>query len=875
MQMKYRNLIQVGGILFFIGISLIAISWIYSFPISLSTIDEITFSQFHPILWPGIIISLLGLFLIGYMHKKIYIKAICSSLILFFLYIPTYFFSYLSSSDCGKVRGMFYVFQKVGIDPQVIPYFEFPTFFSLNETMHLIISINDKGVALVSFSLYGVLFGLFLFLFYFTIRKNYDIYLESFLLVFIYFIGMFTFLIFQWAPQSLAIAYFFLLLFITTRLIPRSNEYKWKAIFLIVFTSLVFTHAFTPVIFLLFFAILSFKKRYLLNLVLISTSIYVIFTSFYIDFYLRVYVDVVYQFLNDFGKEWGTVVTRSTGDPGGSINSIISVLNRIRVPLVWIVSIIGTAILFLKRKIRYVFIALGLAGGIYLAIGLFYSILGWRAIQILFIPVTIGYMFFDKKWKKPSMIIIIFILFISVFGPMRLSYNQTHFQLDEEANSCHFLAKNIIDDEIPKIAVDQVNYGYFNCVYSLLKNKSYLGVTPCIRPGNPEFFDIFDFSMNQNEYVIYNSNLGKEILYFGTEKSQLINRLRGVTNNYKLYDSGNTFIIKGKSQDDEKYIKITPWSPNSPINKTFSKTKLVWRMDDYNAGISKYHDLNINFHYYAENITKHGGNVLISVIPNCWHSEKLEYIKYKNETAINENLELYNMDGVDFAIHGWNHHCNLEPWLSNYSEQYERFNVSKMTLEENYNIEVKWFCSPCTRFNLNTTKILAKENFSNTDYIYKSHCKCLELDNGFYIDNSTWHDSENLSESKNRWNNTSPGSDNITQILFHPTRTTGKNLSDFHDFCNWIYGNHDIWNMNFTEALRFKENKDKIQIERYNMTKFKLNLSSTEGTIKIIWDEPGEWIVKDFNDGDIIGTVNLQSDIIDLESGKSYLFMKE
>ena len=78
--MKTENIIQLGGILLFIGIILIIISWFFTYPIYISEINEITFTQFYPILWPGIGISLLALFLILYYCKNKIIGALCCSL---------------------------------------------------------------------------------------------------------------------------------------------------------------------------------------------------------------------------------------------------------------------------------------------------------------------------------------------------------------------------------------------------------------------------------------------------------------------------------------------------------------------------------------------------------------------------------------------------------------------------------------------------------------------------------------------------------------------------------------------------------------------------------------------------------------------------
>ena len=53
------------------------------------------------------------------------------------------------------------------------------------------------------------------------------------------------------------------------------------------------------------------------------------------------------------------------------------------------------------------------------------------------------------------------------------------------------------------------------------------------------------YSLNQNHYILYNPNLGKEIIIYRMTKEDLIIRLDAVINNNKLYHSGTTFILKG------------------------------------------------------------------------------------------------------------------------------------------------------------------------------------------------------------------------------------------------------------------------------------------------------------------------------------------
>jgi hypothetical protein len=125
---------------------------------------------------------------------------------------------------------------------------------------------------------------------------------------------------------------------------------------------------------------------------------------------------------------------------------------------------------------------------------------------------------------------------------MRIAYNNTQFQTDEEAITCNFLANNIASKEIPKIATDQVNYGYTKNIYSYLKNS----FPTIFRPGEVEFLNVFNSTMDKREYVIYNTNLGKEIVENEMKQDQFSILFKRIMFNNKIYDCGQTFIINGR-----------------------------------------------------------------------------------------------------------------------------------------------------------------------------------------------------------------------------------------------------------------------------------------------------------------------------------------
>ena len=241
MKLEHNQISYIGGILFFIGLILIFISWYFTYPIYMPELEEKTITQFYPLLWPGMIFSLLGLFLIGYYSKRKSVKIICTSIFPVVLYIYVFYFSYIPTSDSGNVKAMFEIFHYTGINTVIDSYFHYPIFFTLNEMTSQILGFNANKLAIIFFILYGFLIALYIYLFIFKATKN-DIYQIAFFAAPLYFIAIFNYLNYQWVPQTLALVFFLMLLLLLSNQITSG----YKILSIIIFTILVFTHLCIP-----------------------------------------------------------------------------------------------------------------------------------------------------------------------------------------------------------------------------------------------------------------------------------------------------------------------------------------------------------------------------------------------------------------------------------------------------------------------------------------------------------------------------------------------------------------------------------------------------------------------------------------------------
>lgn len=534
--MKSSHISCIGAILLCIGFILQLWSWHLSYPIYIPRLDEITFTQFYPLIWPGIALSLIGLFLTGYYSKRKSVKVACASLFPILIYSYALYFSFISSSDSGNVKGMFEIFHQTGINSGVVSYFQYPIYFTLNEMTDQILGVGVNGIAALFFILFGLLLGAYLYLFLTKITKA-NPHPIAFLAIPLYFSGLFGFLNYQWVPQTIALVFVFMLLIIFNK-----NKFEYKIISIILFTTLVFTHAIIPVIFLVFFGIYVVKKKELRNSFILMLSIFAAVLIYYTTFYFPVIVETFTESIHGFGGEYTATVTGSLKEPLSPTLQFISNINRIRMPLIWIAVTLGCFIAFIKKKLSSEAIILGITGIFYLGIGMFYSVLGLRALQFVFVPLVIGIGLYIEKWKKLTITATIIILILSVFGPMGASYEQTQFQVYEEETACDFLATTLANNKLNRVAIGQVNWGYFMGAYKYLNGE----IPRAIRSGKTEFYNIFNVSMEKNEYVLYNSNLGNEIISRGIPREEVKSITEGNILNNKIYESGKTLILTGR-----------------------------------------------------------------------------------------------------------------------------------------------------------------------------------------------------------------------------------------------------------------------------------------------------------------------------------------
>jgi len=152
------------------------------------------------------------------------------------------------------------------------------------------------------------------------------------------------------------------------------------------------------------------------------------------------------------------------------------------------------------------------------------------------------------KWKKATLLFLTILIILSIFGPMRIAYDTYQFQINEEENAINYLASTISIETVNKVAISGINYGYLTkkFVYTNF-DKNHTNKLWALAPRNPELLNIFNGSMDENEYIISNPNLYKEIVSYGSDIKEVEKIKEQMLYNNKIYICGKTCIFLGLS----------------------------------------------------------------------------------------------------------------------------------------------------------------------------------------------------------------------------------------------------------------------------------------------------------------------------------------
>jgi hypothetical protein len=524
--------------LFLIGLIIILFSFAESYPIVVRSVDDTPFEQFYPLFWLGLPITLVSLFMISFSFQRKEVMFFCSVLFVFFFWVHYLFFPLLPGSDSHYFRGATEDFMGVGVNPSEKDYFQWPAFFILNNVLSEISKINVDVACVIVFVAVGFLLSSSLFIFFSREDK-----MLGFVGVVLYFVGAYTFIDYQFAPQSFALGLFFLLLILMER-----KGIPSKVALIIIFTSLVYAHAFIPVFFLFLIFLFALKQPRYRNLFFLCLVIYFsVLVFFQISHFYALpsaFGNVIYIWRGEYGR----ILTATITEPKSLLDNISQTVSRIMTVSIWLVLSIGFIAQIIGKKVKFKELALAIAGFSYFGLGTFFPTLGSRAIQILFVSATTGYNWIQRNFRKAAYLFILIIIILSPLVLVHRMYGVGFFQTTSGERATNFLASTLLtkSSQANMVATREDN-GY---LLGRLPQNILLKADDALPFGaTKDEIQAFQEKVNHpNEnynYILYNVLLEKELLQSGAFSKEDISGFhqKCLSNFNLIYDDGYIVIF--------------------------------------------------------------------------------------------------------------------------------------------------------------------------------------------------------------------------------------------------------------------------------------------------------------------------------------------
>lgn len=519
------------------GLILMLYSWYLSYPLRIDSVNDFVFNHISPLYWLSLASMLASLYVIATMNKSSNLKLIiCASIVMSF-YGLSYFYYSLPGSDVHYFRGLTeYFIRTDDLDPSkpAHTYFQWPIFFIFNK---MAVSITGLEAIHFEFLLYAILGLLYVASFYVYASKfSKD---GGYLAVAAYFIVMYMFLNYQFAPFSLAFGFIFLLYILDTHTTAKPEVTLTT---MLIFTILTLLHPYAPAFFVIYeliMYIMSRRQRYLRLFVFTLVTYLVVLIYFTTTFFPY----VVREVTNLYTGEYPTIIGRTFSERVAAapiIEPIAQTFSRTIIISTAAISFLGFLLLWRRRKLRPVDYAIFLSGALYSVAGAILPVLGNRAFYFLFIPISLGVTYFlTSKFRKPLICIFLALLILFAFIPLHRSFQdaQIMFQTEEEYVSANFM-------------LDHYNWDKSTSVLSHFRLMHYLEMRSA---GNVSFGHDLDESFPDKvsgyDSIVYTVGLGKSFMRHNSSMSERFSE----TAYNRVFDSSFTYIaIKNNSSYGKK-----------------------------------------------------------------------------------------------------------------------------------------------------------------------------------------------------------------------------------------------------------------------------------------------------------------------------------
>jgi hypothetical protein len=518
--------------MFAIGTVFVAFAWLASYPVTIAPVGRYLFDGIYPSLWPGLSIVFASLFLISQSSRDRRVALICAIGLVFFLYVDYLFFQLLPGPDAHYFRALTKLSATAGVSTSNAEYFQWPSFFVLNNVLSSVLGLNVDNVSVLFFVYTGLALSSTLFVYYSSQVEN-----MGFVGVALYFIGLFWFLNYQFAPQSLALV----LLLVCVNLATRTDRGS-KICLLLVFVSLAFMHAFMPVFFLLFYFIITLRDRtrrnsfILYSIIFLAELVYLALRN--LNYLITMFQQIA--FLTSYS--W---IVQSTFVPVlAPIDVVAQFFSRGITVLVWGLLLVGMVIRAVKKDIRVRDVSLLAAGSLYALVGGVVAVLGQRSLQLVFVPFASGGKPFLKRYHKFITGFLLLALILSPFLVIHSIYDTTSVQTASGERASEVLIRNL-SGRVFLTVLATAEDGYY--ISGRLSESDVFAahlniVTVPSASSGPTLL------LNNYDYVIYGHTFEKSAAYASYLSSAEIYGIRShfIGNYSRIWDDGQDSILMGR-----------------------------------------------------------------------------------------------------------------------------------------------------------------------------------------------------------------------------------------------------------------------------------------------------------------------------------------
>jgi len=405
---------RVGYALLLISLLLITVAWFRSFPLSVESRASYLYDSTNPCYWIGLSITNVALFLIASNSKRRWERFACGFAFFISTYSITYFFTFGFGPDWNFFRGLTENFAANGVWHL---YYQWPMLFVLGTITSRVLGVTIAAACGILFFAWSLAFvgGLFLY-------SSQESPVMDFLAVVAYAIAVNPYMPWQFSAQAFALT-----LLVICVVFVSGKGVSFRIVVMIMCGALVLTHAFLAVFLVVAIGFMAVKDRRYFALAVLSGLLY----CTYVIFHVTTLIPTAFDEYAQVFREYWFQARAALAEPVSSLDALGRTVSLLTTISMWALLGFATFSCWKHRRLRLIDISTALSALFYAIVG----VLGWRAIQILFIPTTHALRSMILKGYVRKLLLAYFFLTLAVFPVVLIhrSYNvATYMTLGEQ-----------------------------------------------------------------------------------------------------------------------------------------------------------------------------------------------------------------------------------------------------------------------------------------------------------------------------------------------------------------------------------------------------------------------------------------------------------